>query len=76
MDKLPQEVIDKIYLYLSYDLVNKLKYKSDYVENILHKCRDKAARIIQKNCHDLLWGNNHNGKPGLMVQKMLKQLPV
>ena len=36
--------------------------------------RDKAARIIQNGCHDLLWAPNHNGKPGLMVSRMLKNL--
>jgi hypothetical protein len=35
---------------------------------------NQAARIIQNGCHNLLWAPNHNGKPGLMVRKMLKTL--
>ena len=36
--------------------------------------RDHAARVIQNACHDLLWAPNHNGKPGLMVSRMLREL--
>ena len=36
--------------------------------------RDRAARILQQGVQKLLWAPNHNGKPGLMVTKMLKEL--
>jgi len=38
--------------------------------------RDRAARIIQQGVQKLLWSPNHNGKPGLMVTRMLKELQI
>ena len=35
---------------------------------------DIAARILQQGVQKLLWAPNHNGKPGLMVTRMLKEL--
>ena len=63
--------IDKDWHWGSYGLsLNPFTYELQREREI----EDKAARIIQNGCHDLLWAPNHNGKPGLMVTRMLKDL--
>jgi len=36
--------------------------------------RDAAARVIQNACQHWLWAPIHNGKPGIMVSRMLREL--
>jgi len=36
--------------------------------------RDTAARVIQNGCEHWLWAPVHNGKPGLMASRMIREL--